>query len=319
MKNILLLVGLFFVSFLHAQGIEASIDKSTIKLGEPINYRLSVNYKKGDKIKLPVLEDTLSHHLEILSQKIDSTTTESGKQLVQTLQLTGYDAGEFTIPVLSVQKNNEQLKTKSFQIQIENVLVDTADARFYPIKPLMSENYTSTDYLKRYWLYGLAALVLMIIAIVLVVLYIRSKSKNLKGGKLLSPYDEALASLKALDAKKYLKKGEQKEYYTQLSLLLRRYIGRVYDFSALELLSDDLIQEIERKDDVREEDKKKLKNFLFDADLVKFAKHTVTEEKSTNYRQWIAEFVDHLKPLDIPENDLEDQVTGEKYHKFDNS
>lgn len=319
MKKYLLFLCMLLVAWVNAQGIKATIDKSTIKLGEPIHYTLVIDYQKGDKIILPTLQDSLSFHIEILSQKVDSITTKELKQLFQHIELTGYEVGQFTIPELSVQKNNEQLKTKAFQIEIQDVVVDTADARFYPIKDLMEEKYSTADYLNRYWIYGAVALALILIAVVLLVLYIRSKSTNLKGNNLLSPYEEIQADLKSLDAKKYLKRGEQKEYYTQLSSILRRYVGRIYNFSAMELLSEDVLKEVDVKEDILDEDKKQLRHFFFDADLVKFAKHRVDDESSTAYRQWIAEFAERVKPLDIPENEVEDKVTGEKYHKFDNS
>ncbi|MEG0188043.1 MAG: hypothetical protein RR668_05220, partial [Algoriella sp.] len=145
-------------------------------------------------------------------------------------------AGKFNIPSISIQKNNQILKTKEIEIDIQDIAVDTTKNAIFPIKPVMEEEYSMRDYWNKYWIYGIVALVLFIIAIVLIVLYVRSKSKILGEKGYKTPYDEAKASLKALDAKKYLKRGEQKEYYTQLSFIVRRYLGRIYQFSALEIL-----------------------------------------------------------------------------------
>ncbi len=321
MKSLLLLVSFFFLQFSFAQEITPKLDRTTIKIGEPIQYEVKIDYKEGDKIVFPTISDSLNYHIEVLGKKLDTIKTDGKSEIVQHLQLTGYNVGKFSIPSLSIQKNGENLTTKKLEIEIQDIAVDTTKNAIFPIKPVMEEEYSIGDYWNKYWLYGIIALILFIIAIVLVVLYIRAKSK-LSGKDLYkTPYDEAKTSLKALDAKKYLKRGEQKEYYTQLSFIVRRYLGRVYNFSALEILSDDLVKYISTKQDILPEDIQKFKQFLYDADLVKFAKQQFDDSTNNIYRNWIEEFVERTKPLEIPENaDLKkDIVTGEKYKQFNNN
>ena len=321
MKNLLLLVSFFILNFSFAQEIMPKLDRKTIKVGEPIQYEIKIDFKKGDKIVFPTISDSLNYHIEVLDQKIDTVKTEGKSEIVQQLELTGFEAGKFTIPSFIIQKNDKDLTTKQLEIEIQDVEVDTTKNAIFPIKPVMEEEYSIRDYWNKYWLYGIIAFILFIIAAVLLILYIRAKSK-LSGDKLYkTPYDEAKASLKALDAKKYLKRGEQKEYYTQLSFIVRRYLGRVYNFSALEILSDDLVKYIATKQDVLPDDVQKFKQFLFDADLVKFAKQEFDDSTNNMHRNWVDEFVERIKPIEIPENeDLnKDQVTGEKYKQFNNN
>ena len=98
-------------------------------------------------------------------------------------------------------------------------------------------------------------------------------------------------------------------------------MGKIYHFSALEILSDELITFVNSKDDITDEDKKMFKQFIRDADLVKFAKQNLSDEQNQTYRKWIGDFVEHIKPLDLPEDDTSkvDEVTGEQYKKWDNS
>ena len=321
MKNLLLLVSFFILNFSFAQEIMPKLDRTTIKVGEPIQYEIKIDFKKGDKIVFPTISDSLNYHIEILDQKIDTVKTEGKSEIVQQLELTGFEAGKFTIPSFIIQKNDKDLTTKQLEIEIQDVEVDTTKNAIFPIKPVMEEEYSIRDYWNKYWLYGIIAFILFIIAAVLLILYIRAKSK-LSGDKLYkTPYDEAKASLKALDAKKYLKRGEQKEYYTQLSFIVRRYLGRVYNFSALEILSDDLVKYIATKQDVLPDDVQKFKQFLFDADLVKFAKQEFDDSTNNMHRNWVDEFVERIKPIEIPENEdlYKDQVTGEKYKQFNNN
>ena len=321
MKNLLLLVSFFIFQFSFGQTLTPKVDRTSIKIGEPIKYEVKVEYKEGDKIIFPTITDSLSHHIEVLGNKLDTIKTDGKSEIVQQLDLTGYDAGKFSIPSISIQKNGENLTTKQLEIDIQDIEVDTAKSAIFPIKPVMEEEYSMRDYWNKYWIYGIVALALFIIAIVLIILYIRAKSKvsGEKGYK--TPYDEAKASLKALDAKKYLNRGEQKEYYTQLSFIVRRYLGRIYQFSALEILSDDLVRYIALKQDILPEDVQKFKQFLYDADLVKFAKQEFDAPTNETHRKWVEEFVDRVKPLEIPENEdlKKDQVTGEQYKQFNNN
>ncbi|MBS7333974.1 MAG: hypothetical protein KIG88_10310 [Weeksellaceae bacterium] len=321
MKKLFLLGSLFFSSLGFAQELDANIDTTKIKIGEPVRLIYSIDFTKSDKIQFQSLKDTLSHHIEIIDQKIDTVIEGENKKIVHQLDLTSYDAGEYFIPTIPVEKNGQVLRTPSFQIEVQDVEVDTAQAKVHPIKPIMTVEYSLRDYWNKYWIYGITALILFIIAFVLIILFIRSKSRNLKNLEPKTPYEEMIAGLKSLDAKKYLKRGEQREYYTQLSFILRRYIGKVYHFSALEILSDDLAQTIENREDIVAEDKHLFRKFLSDSDLVKFAKQELDEEKNVKYRTWVGEFVERIKPLDLPENDseTEDKVTGEKYKKWDNS
>lgn len=321
MNKLLLLGSLICSSMGVAQQLDATIDGKKIKIGEPIRLEYKIPYTQGDKIQFPQLKDTLSYHIEIIDQKLDTVSDGKNVQIVHQIDLTAYDEGNFLIPTVTVEKNGSILRTPSFEIEVQTVEVDTVASEIKPIKPVMKEEYTARDYWNKYWIYGIAALILFIIALVLIILFIRSKSKNLKSAEPKTPYEEAIFALKSVDAKKYLKRGEQQEYYTQLSLIVRRYVGKVYHFSALELLSDDIIQVVEKREDVIAEDKTQFRKFMFDADLAKFAKQEFDESKNVAYRQWIGEFVERIKPLDIPEeeNETEDKVTGEKYRKWDNS
>ena len=318
MKKLFLLGSLFISPLFFAQELDAKLNTKTIKIGEPILLEYKVPFKKGDQIKIPQLKDTLNYHIEILDQKIDTVKD----QIIHQLDITAFDEGDYLVPSIKIEKNGETFKTPTFQIEVKNVEIDTTQANVTPIKPVMEEAYNLNDYWRKYWIYGIIALAIFIIAVTLLVLYIRSKSKNLNNNEPKTPYEEVILALKTIDSKKYLKKGEQQEFYTQLSFITRRYIGKVYNFSALELLSDDVVNYITKKEEIKDEDKNLFKKFMFDADLAKFAKQEFNEDKNIMYRKWLGEFVERIKPIDISENDSaskEDKTTGELYKKWDNS
>ena len=139
MKNLLLLVSFFILQFSFAQEITPKLDRTTIKIGEPIQYEVKIDYKEGDKVVFPTISDSINHHIEVLGQKIDTVKTDGKSEIVQHLELTGYDAGKFNIPSFIIQKNGKDLTTKQLEIDIQDIEVDTTKNAIFPIKPVMEE------------------------------------------------------------------------------------------------------------------------------------------------------------------------------------
>ncbi|WP_068596645.1 BatD family protein [Vaginella massiliensis] len=318
MKKLSFLYLLFFAQLLVFAQVESSIEPTQIKIGEPIRLTYQLPFSDSDKIQIPSIQDTLSYHIEVLEQKLDTIKRDGSSKLELKLRVTSYEAGRFLIKPLAFVVNQDTVRSASYQIIVHDVIVDEKNPQLADNKPIMLEDYTLDDYWKKYWIYGIVALLLLLIAIVLVILYIRSKSKGLNKQLIKTPFEEMMDELKSIDKKKYLQRGEQKEYYSRLSLALKHYIGRVYHFSAKELLSDEVVDALVKKEELKNEEIQTLKQFLYDADLVKFAKQTLPEEKNTSYRKWVEDFVNYIKPIDIPQNPETnlDSVTGENYRKI---
>ena len=94
---------------------------------------------------------------------------------------------------------------------------------------------------------------------------------------MLPPYDRAKLALKNLDESTYLINSELKDYYSELTFIIRKYLDeKVYD-KALESTTDELISRLNLLKDANEikisqEDINNLETILKRADLVKFAK-----------------------------------------------
>lgn len=307
----------FLFSFSAFAQIDTKIDTAHIKIGEPVYYTLTVPFGSKDKIKLPELKDTLTFHIEILDQKIDTVLEGEKKKLVQRLSLTSYDPGDFLIRSLPVVINSDTILSKSFQIKVDEVKIDSANLQGFPIKPIMQEEYTWKDYWNKYWIYLVVGAVVFLTLLIVAILFLREK-KN-KGGKTFTvktPYEEAIDALKNIDKRKYLEKGQLYPFYSELSFLLRRYVGRVFHFSSLELLSDDLVDYFQKSTHLQKEDIEKLKEFLYDSDLVKFAKAVPDEQKHELYKKWVEGLVERIKPMELEDETVQELKPNERYRKI---
>ena len=80
----------------------------------------------------------------------------------------------------------------------------------------------------------------------------------------------ALKELNALEKAKIWQEGNVKEYHSQLSEIIRRYTENRFQFIALELTTDEILQEL--KSILSDDQLNNLSTLLQRADLAKFAK-----------------------------------------------
>src|SRR5690606_10430466 len=204
-----------------------------------------------------------------------------------------------------------------FQIKVDDVEIDSSNLSGFPIKPIMEEEYTWKDYWQKYWMYCVAGALVFIALLVVAILFLKDKKRKEEKSRIIkTPYEEAIDALKNIDKKKYLEKGQIYPFYSELSYTLMRYVGRVYNFSSLELLSDDLVDYFRKSTHLEKEEIEKLKEFLYDSDLVKFAKAEPDEEKHLLYRKWVENLIEKIKPLELEDESVQEIRPNEKYRKL---
>lgn len=86
-------------------------------------------------------------------------------------------------------------------------------------------------------------------------------------------YEIACESLEALKAKGLIRLGKIKEYYVELSLIVRRYLENKFNIKAPEMTTEEFLDTAKQSDELSAGHKELLKIFLSHADMVKFAKY----------------------------------------------
>ena len=102
--------------------------------------------------------------------------------------------------------------------------------------------------------------------------------------------------------------NQVKEYYSELTEIVRNYIERVLQVPALEKTTDEIIGMLRNFHDANtiqtsKETIKKLKELLQEADLVKFAKSKPIAIEIEEDRKDAQEIISNLKPKSIPKKD----------------
>lgn len=330
LKNILLLALLCCTSFsLFAQKttVRATIQPSDILIGEQAIISVEAIAPKGRNIQFQVYPDTLIKGIEVLDMlKIDTTNTEV-MTLTQRYVVTSFDSTLYHIPHMMVIDGTDTLLTNDFGLKVsapqlsdstlayleklknnETDSIDFVKLQLNDIKDIQSQPFVLMDFLEDLLIPLLGILLLAIIG--LVVYFILRKKKMgyyFKPKIELPPHVTALQKLDKLKASKIWQRGQEKEYYTELTDILRGYIDRRFGIDAPEMISEDIISAVHLATDTRSATDG-LAQILRLADMVKFAKYVpFTDENDLSLVNAYL-FVNQTKIEERPT--LEDQKDG---------
>lgn len=309
----LLLAFLFSLSaFLGTAQVTSSVDSTSIKIGEEIKYSIQVEADSTDVVTFPEGQTFLP--LEVIeSYKIDTTYEQATYRLIKKYGITQFDSGTYTIPQQKVIIGNKTFGTDSVIVEVRDVPVDTTKQKMFDIKPAIEVDKPPFNFKKLlFWL-------IPIVLVLLIVGYVLFRRKKLKDAKeeQLPPYEEAITALHTLDNSTYLKENKPKEYYSQLTEIVKRYLDREVDDTALESTSDELIARLQLHKDsgnfeFSSETIRRLDAILKRADLVKFAKMYQAEGQASSDRKTIEEIINETKEV-IPEPTEEELQQNAEY------
>ena len=273
-KNIITALALIISGFCANAQIKTSVDSTSIKIGEELIISFKVEL---DGIKKVVFPDTKSFGaLEVIENyKTDTLIEKSNIALIKQYGLTQFDSGTYTIPQQKILFGNKTLLSDSIEINVLSIKVDTTKQKLYDIKPILQVKKPS---LKKTILNWLLILIAITAIISIVFYYWRKRELKTKNNSLsLPPYELAKLALSKLNEERAFENDEVKEFYSDLTLILRKYLNdKVYNHS-LESTTDELLLKLNdlNKSNQISLDEESIKNIeatLKRADLVKFAK-----------------------------------------------
>ena len=323
LKKIRLLFCLLLTSVAFSQSIQSTIDSTQIKIGSQFNLTIKANVSQKDKVVFP--EAQFFGPLEVLeSYPVDSIKKDNKLELIKKYGLTQFDSGRYVIPSLQVIINNKAIRTDSFAIVVNPVVVDTLKQQMYDIKAIIPVE-KPTDY---FWLYVLLGFLGIVGIGILVYYFIKKKQiqKN-EADEILfaSPIEKALSQLQSLEGKELWQKGETKAYYSELTDITRYYLEEAIAIPAMESTSNELFQTLKttikkRKIKLSQDVLEKFKKVMSNADLVKFAKSKPLDFEIENDKKMVDSFLISLdKAIPRTEEEKENLFTEELKRKRNRS
>lgn len=297
MKKAIQLLFLFVVFATYAQeetAVKARIDTTQIRIGEQIEYSIHVSAQEA--VVFPEL-DSLGLLEVVTSEAID--TLRDG--LLKKYRLTGFDSGSFTIPKQRVLILDKTYDTEAFLVQVGTVAVDTLKQKPFPIKPILEEPFVFDDLAPYFvWFYLIIGILLLVVFV-----YLFLKKQQRETGEAVEiripAFQEAIEKFDSLDAKELWQQNRIKEFYVELTEIVRTYLGREVHVHTLEATTDELLTLIREANDekaigISKEAIQTLENFLRHADFVKFAKLRPEVSEIQQNRTVAESFVKELQP-----------------------
>ena len=311
MKQILYFILILFVfPTLHAQEVKVATSTKNIKIGEQIEYKISVQAPADATVVFP--EGQTFGALEMVKTNPTDTLKEAGKfRLEKAYYLTQFDEGKYTIPQQKIQISHKDFYTDSLLVEVHNVAVDTLKQPLYDAKPIADVTSPSSSLLWLWIVLGIVALLLTAAASYFFV-FRKKKLSAEEERKKLPPFERAIQDLKDLQNSKYLIESQHKAYYTRLTDIVKEYLEDEVHILAKESTTDELLAKI---NDLQQNGKlhlsaetiNNLKRVLQNADLVKFAKSKPSDNNAEYDRETIENVVIKTQEA-IPVIQTEDQI-----------
>ncbi|MEX1276503.1 MAG: hypothetical protein WEE20_11245, partial [Bacteroidota bacterium] len=296
MVLVALLVSVFtFVARAQEPQLRASVDSSEYKIGEWVHVRVTADASSGISSLVPAVKDSLGS-FELLS--VDEVPDGKAER-VWNFKLIAFDSGTVFVPPIPFSYTvggdtvQRQAVTNMVFLTIHGVAVDP-QGDLKDIKPPLDAPWKFEDFLPY-----LIALILLALAVWAYRYYQKKKRERelayVPPKPVIPPARVALAALRVLEDKKLWQQGKVKEYYSEATEIIRRFLEDQYRILALESTSDEIMQQLKPVPEAQSL-LKQFQSFLTTADLVKFAKYAPTPDEHEAELRWAYEIVRTMAP-----------------------
>lgn len=274
-RKLALFLSLLSIAVWSQPKVTTSIDTVKNKIGTEFKLSLKTNVDTLSKVKFP--ESKFFGALEVLeSYKVDTVKKGDRYELIKKYGLTQFDSGKYTIPRIPIIINGKTVYSDSLAIEISDVKVDTLKQKMFDIKDIA----TVKSPMGNWWIYVLV--VIGLIGLGFLIFYLLKNRKPKAKAEVIvykTPIEKATTLLQQLENKELWQKGAVKDYYSELTDIVRNYIEEEIKIPAMESTTSELIEGLrkaakQKKLKLSNDTVENLEKVLQQADLVKFAKVT---------------------------------------------
>ncbi len=288
-------------------------EADTLRLGDPLLLQLTLEPPSPGRLLPPDFSQDLEPFELSAPPDTSALQKTDGSPLHWNLKVTSYEAGDQVLPPLtfvwvsqdgSVQDTAE---TEPMILYVRGVVPDSvlaaADTASKPVALLHPNHIKKLGFALSEFLPWILILFAAAGGFFLVRYLLKHRKRKTTAELPAAPprpaHELALEELDRLRDRRLFQSGRIKEYYSELSGIIRHYIEARYDIPALESTSFQLLRDIEVE--IRDENLRGvLESLLEDADLAKFAKHQPDEVACQRDLEKGYVFVQKTKPAPQP-------------------
>ena len=284
---------LFHSAFSQTISVTIAADKNQILIGEPVHLQLEASIPQGTNAGWFAI-DSIPHFDVVSKTNIDTLVAEQVGRFRQTVTVTSFDSGSWTIPPMSLNVGDRSYLTDSIVVSVAYSNFDPAQP-YHDIKNILDSENPSLRYIN--WAIGAVTL----LSLLAVVYFLRKRIPKTsqparKETVSLSPLEEALMALDNVKKQQLVQQGKIKLYYTSLNDILREFVTRKMQVSMMEKTNEELILQLDRWG-MQNDDVISLAQTLRLSDVVKFARYVPGEQDNEQSFRTIRSSVELMNNL----------------------
>ncbi|MDE6247309.1 MAG: cell wall anchor protein [Muribaculaceae bacterium] len=306
--------------------VNARLDSATMLMGTLNTLHLEVVQDKSVKGEfalfrnfsergyVTILNDTIELRQDV---KIDTTEVGSGRiQINYAVPVQVFDSGAYKLPPFEFVAGRDTARSNSLILTVTPVKVK-ADDNISPMTDVAEPENSSIFDKVPDWLYNWWWVILLIL--LLIGAGVCGWRRYKKEGTILKPKPKTPPHILALERLERLKKrnlwqtGQEKEFYTLLTDILRSYLDARFGIKAMEMTSRQIMEKL-AEDPAMRENRSRMRQILDMADFVKFAMVRPLPDDNIKAFDNAVAFVESTKPVETLESG-EDTDAGKTDNK----
>jgi len=283
----------------QGQNLKEYSKVDSLKVGDTFNYAITLDRdQEYDAIAFP--DSTAFGELFEIRSRKQFKVSSFKDSVAYTLQFFG--TSDTTLPSLPVYLVQDQdtttLYTNPIPVGFHSILAKD-DQAFRPLKPIF-------DIAAAWWPYILGLLLLAVAGYYLYQYFMKQQQEEEPEPKqqfsptpFVNPLHQFRETIEDLEDAELNSQEDFKKFYIKLGDAIRRYYESLYNLPALESTSRELLQMLQRGA-IDEDLVNDTRAVLQEADMVKFAKFTPTQEQADRALRKAYNFLDRAKSVDGP-------------------
>jgi len=285
-----------------APTVAAHADKAEAHVGDPIHLEVVAIGKSAVPVNLP---STLElGPFSLLDRKESEQNLGDGRVKRQfTLTIAAYEPGTKEVPAIEVtylgpRGDVRTARTAPVAVKIGSLIANEPEPAIKDAAPpvtVMVENLWPA-----YIAGGLVAAGLGALLTMLIVRRLRARRGERPGPPPRPAHEVALEKLDRLGAYGFLENADNRPFYFAVSEIIRDYLGGRFGFDSLELTTDELMAELQRRAG-RELVLAEIGRWLQACDLVKFAKISPSAQEARGTLEVAIRIVESTRPRPEPQ------------------
>ena len=287
--------------------VDAKLDSVCVLMGRLATLKVEVARQAGAPGGFPQFKECpedgyvsfQGDSIELRRPRLMDSLVQGDKEILRyEVPVQVFDSGYYQLPEILYVSGGDTARSRSLSLKVIPVAVNANDS-IAPFAPVLDpDGFSVVDWVPDWiidWWWIALVIALAVIAFLWAMRRYKKEGSILPPKPLPSPYTQAIGRLNTLHGRKLWENGREKEYFTELTDILRVYLYRRFGINAMEMTSRQIMETLADNPAVKDK-RDYMRNILNMADFVKFAKVRPLPEDNVAAYNNALKFVEETRP-----------------------